>query len=779
MQKTKLNLFLACISVFLIAISSSAQLIDKNINVANLSNAQINQIRSEMTRRNMSMSDLENEARNNGMSATDFTILKSRLEAVAPEQTQASMAVEDKVERDTLLPETQIQMDEVKPNSVYGSEFFSTAALNFEPNENMVTPDSYVLGVGDEMHVLVYGMQEYSTNVKVTKEGKINLPIIGQLHVAGLTYGAAKVEVKKACSKIYSSLNSGQSHLSLTLTNMRTIRVTVLGAQRPGTYSVSSLATVFNALHAAGGPNQYGTYRKIELIRNNKVIQTIDIYKFLTTGDQSENVSLQENDLIRIPVYDIRVSIEGKIKRPGVYELLPGEKFNDLLEYCGGFDEAAFRKNIKLIRNTDDGMRVIDMTEEKYNAYTPELGDVFKVSQNIAKFDNKVSIRGAVYRPDDYEFVEGMTVADLISKAEGFRPDAYTTRAVLIREKEDLTKVLVDVNVVDGTLNLQKNDELVISSSFDFKNQSTVYIGGQVKNSGSYPYIENMTLYDLILLAGGFTEMASKHLEISSVIIKDEKAGDFTQMSVVKQWEIDTLLVDQSKNLAIGPHDIVNIRTKPIFEKQKTVTIVGPVEYPGDYVVSDKKERVLDVIERSGGFKYDADLNAIRVVRKVEQYDETGELLHRKEIIIPIDYNKILKAPESEKNFALQAGDRIVVGIKRGTVLVVGHVERNSEIPYANHRLKYYVSAAGGFGNDPFKKRVYIIYPNGQAKETKSFMGIRKYPKVVPGSEIVVPEKPEYKRKGPRMSASEIIGIGSAITGLGSITLAIVRLLQQ
>lgn len=767
--------------MFLLAGSLYAQQVSlsnlKNVKVSELSDQDIQDIHSEMNSRNMSFSTMEKLALTNGMSPTDFSILKARLEALEP-----PLPVQDKaIQKGSDIHEQVIQMDDVKRTHVYGSEIFSTSSLSFEPNSNMATPGSYVLGAGDELQIVIYGMQEYTGVATVSKEGKINIPVVGQVFVNGLTFDAAQTQIKKACGKIYSSLNSGQSQLSVTLSKIRTIRITIIGAKKSGNYSVSSLSTVFNALHIAGGPDDNGSYRKIELIRNNNVIKTIDIYRFLTKGDQSDNINLIDNDVIRIPVYDNRVKIEGHVKRPGVFEILPEENFQNLLEYCGGFDEAAYRKNIKLIQNSEEGLKVLDLTEDKYKAYIPQVGDVFKVSQLSSRFDNKVSVRGAVYRPDDYEFVEGMTILDLIKKADGLTQDVYVNRALLIREKEDLTKEITHVsieNILNGTeeIILRKNDELVISSAFDFRSQHTVKISGEVKNTGEYPYLENITLYDLVLLAGGFTDRASRLIEITSVIIKDEKSGDNTKISKILELEIDTLLSDQSKNILLKPYDMVQVRKKPIFETQRSILITGQVEYPGTYVISDKKERILDIINRSGGFQYDADLNAIRVVRKIDQVEEDGSVISSREVVIPVDYNKIVKSPKNRKNFTLQANDRIVVGEKRETVVVLGNVQINTEIPHTKSNVKYYISGAGGYLGNSDKKRIYVVQPNGMAESTKSFLGIRNYPKVVPGSQIFVPVKPD--RSNDRISRTEAIGISGMVVSFFGTLAAIIRITQ-
>lgn len=743
----------------------------RNINVANLSNQEVEQIKKEMDKQNMSIDAVESLAMANGMTAQDFSILKARLAATTP-QAQANPT---NVEAGTNVKEQVIQMDETKRAEVYGAEFFNNASLSFEPNSSMATPASYVLGPGDEIQLIIYGMQEYAGTFPVSKEGYISIPVVGQIHVSGLSFEAAKTQIKSASQKAYQSLATGQSQISLSLAKIRSIRITIIGAQKPGNYSVSSLSTVFNALHIAGGPSRDGSYRKIELIRNNKVIKVIDIYRFLTTGSQEDNINLEENDVIRIPVYENRVKIEGNVKRSGVFELLPNETFNDLLNYAGGFDEAAYRKNIKLIQNSNKdagGIKMFDLTEDKYRNYKPQLGDVIKVSPILAKFENKVSIKGSVYRPDDYEFVNGMTVKTLVEKAEGVTQDAYLTHAILIREKDDLTKEITYVNLKEvlggqGDISLRKNDELVISSLFEFNSKKVLHINGEVKNAGEYPYIENIKLYDLILMAGGFTDGASKIVELTSMIIKDAPSGQSSKVSDVKVIEIDTLLVNQSSNIALAPYDVITVRKKPTFEKLTSVTVSGQVEYPGSYVISDKNERVLDFINRAGGLKYYANPEGLRIIRTSEVINADGTK-GTKEVIIPINYEKIIKRPRDKENFIVQRGDVLIVPEKKGTVGVFGQVQLNLEIPYFSKKLKKYINYSGGFGERPYKKRIYVIQPNGLAKATKRFLGIPIYPRIKSGATIIVPTKPETDGEKGKISAGEWAVIASVITSLAS-----------
>ena len=739
----------------------------KSIQVQSLSENEVLKIKAEMEKQNMSISVLENLALSNGMSPSDFLILKTRLDQVSATSLNPS-----EVDMGTAISEKPIELDKtsaIVKSQIFGSEIFNNTTLSFEPNPNMATPANYILGPGDEMQIVIYGMQEFASAAMVSKEGKITIPIVGQVFVNGLTFEAAKVQIKKACSKVYSSLGSGQSSLSVSLSKIRTIKVTIIGVNKPGNYSVSSLSTVFNALHIAGGPDANGSYRSIELIRNNKVIRKIDIYKFLTKGDQSDNINLLENDVIRVPVYENRVKIEGHVKKPGIFELLSTETFTDLMAYCGGFDEAAYRKNIKLVQNSANGLKILDLAEQDYSTYVPQLGDIFKVSELLGNIQNKISVKGSVYRPDDYEFEEGLTIKTLIEKADGLTPDAFRTRALLIREKEDLTKEMIHIDlnsIFNGgqDIVLKKNDELLVSSIFDFKNQKTVSISGQIKKSGDYPYIENLRLYDLIMQAGGFLEGSSKVVEISSVIIKDEAIKDQKENSIVKTLEIDTLLIDQSKNIILSPFDDVQIRKKPVYETQRTVSIDGQVIYPGAYVVLNKHERFLDVLTRAGGLKVDANERAIVVLRNGKK--------------IPINYKKTVSSPNSNSNIFIKPGDQIIISKLENTVTVNGQVYLNTEVPFVNgKRVKYYINSVGGLSENADKGKIYVVKANGLAKSTKKFLFFKKHPRIEPGAQVYVPVKVE-KIRNNKLSTSELAIIGSAITSVTTSVFAILSLIK-
>ena len=402
---------------------------------------------------------------------------------------------------------------------------FDNPTLNFQPNLKLATPVNYVLGPGDELQVSVNGVQEFNDNVPVTVEGKVNIQYVGQISVSGMTIEAATQKIKGAISRIYSTVRSGQSQVSVSLSRIRTIKVTIIGSRQPGNYSISSLATVYNALFLGGGPGKNGSYRNIELIRNNKVYKNIDIYRFLVSGNQSDNVGLKDNDVIRIPAYTNRVTVEGEVKRPGIFEMKKGEHFSDLLNFASGFNEFAYTASVNVLQKTGKEFKVADIQAAQYSSYIPLNGDVYRVSKILNRFENRIIIEGAVFRPDTYSFYQGMRISDLIAQAEGLKEDAYIKRARIVRLKSDLTYENVNVDLskaMSGDFNadiaLKKEDVVTVYSILDFREEYKVTIDGEVKKPGVYDYQENLTFNDLIIEAGGLTGSASKRVEIARMI---------------------------------------------------------------------------------------------------------------------------------------------------------------------------------------------------------------------------------------------------------------------
>ncbi|WP_337967390.1 SLBB domain-containing protein [uncultured Flavobacterium sp.] len=770
-----------------------------SIKVDYLSQEDLVKIASQLKSNNMTIDDAEPIALSKGMSQDEFDKLRAKLKDISSTSGNDSKVNSLKNNKSEFgRNQEKIVNVKVKDSAnalIFGSELFDNPSLNFEPDLKLATPMNYTLGPGDELQVSVYGVQEYSASIPVSVEGKIVIENVGQISVSGMSIEAATQKIKAAIAKVYSTVRSGQSQVSISLTQIRTIKVTIVGGKQPGNYSISSLATVYNALHLAGGPGKNGSYRNIELIRNNKVYKKIDIYKFIVKGDQSDNVSLKDNDVVRIPAYNDRVTVEGEVKRPGIFEMKQGETFTDLLGFASGFNEFAYTASVNVVQKTGKEFKVHDINESDFNNYNPKSGDVFKITKILNRFENRIKIEGAVFRPDYYSYSNEMRVSDLITRAEGLKEDAYTKRARIIRLKSDLTTEIVNVDLnaaMSGDLNadvkLKREDIVTVYSILDFREEYKVTIDGEVKKPGVYDYYENLTLNDLIVEVGGLTGSASKRVEIARMIKSDVIVENDPKRIELVELEITAENNEQIKNFILKPFDVINIRRIAVYEKPEMVTVSGAVAYPGKYVLANKKESVYNIVMRAGGVTSIANVDGVKIKRPINQdqieeiesvdlnlaktktdtvgsNDKLAKKLKDdlKFATIPVNWEKIVKDKNHYSNVTLFPGDEITVATFNEGVKVTGNVLLTSEIPYRSGKgFKYYINSVGGVDNKGWKKKAYIIYPNGKASVTESFLFFRAYPKVTPGSQIVVPEKPETKR----MSTGEWVSIGSVLTSL-------------
>lgn len=719
-----------------------------------------------------------------GMPESEISKLNSRIEKLATINSNNSRASETQANQTPVKErfseqDGQVPMQRSKTDlSVYGSELFTETSLVFEPNLRIPTPAGYILGPDDELVINVFGFSEKTYNVAVNEEGNIYIPQVGPIFLNGLSIEQASAKIKnKLASTIYKAIGSGQTRVQISLGKIRSIRVTVIGeAKKPGTYTVSSLTTLFNILYLCGGPSDLGSYRTIELIRGNELKRSVDLYAFLTRGDQKDNVLLQEGDVIRIPYYTARISLNGSIKHKGKYEVLSGETFNDVLKYSGGFADDAYKASVTIYQFTDTERKIADLQKRNYESYKPSTGDSIVVGKLLNRYANKLTITGAVLRPGEYELENGSGLKDLIKKAGGLKEDVYLKRGSISRIDENgLSEQLsfdIDSVMTDKvTIALKRSDSVNIYSIFDIQNEASISIEGEVNKPGKYKWAKSITLKDLLLTAGGATEAGDvRNIEIARRI-------DNINLNTLNhlQTEIISVNLEDSvsyTDIALQPFDVINVRQKPEYAKQRTVTVDGMVINPGRYTLKMSGDRISDVIKRAGGFRANADTSALIIKRlvKTNQTNIDREKVFSKLLNIKEDslnsssrmkneiykeYDKIsinlttaLTNPNSTENMLLEEGDILTIEPNTNLVKVSGEVYFPTIVPFEKGAsLKYYIQKSGSFTDQARKSGTLVIYPDGKAKKVKKFLFFRSYPEVVARAEIFVPQKSDRNKQ--------------------------------
>jgi protein involved in polysaccharide export with SLBB domain len=757
----------------------------EGVNIDDLSDEEIGSYYQKAKENGLSDQDIFRLLEEKGLPQEEMQKLEERIPLLKTAQTKPtkpekekklpSAQTKDRYENKDAaeLPRQQVEAD----LTVFGSELFTSNSLVFEPNLRIPTPVGYVLGPDDELVINVFGYSEKTYNVTVSEEGNIYIPQVGPIQVNGLTIEQASAKIRsKLASTIYKAINTGQTNLQVSLGKIRSIRVTVIGeARKPGTLTVSSLTTLFNLLYLCGGPSDYGSYRNIELIRANEVKRYVDLYAFLLKGDQKDNVPLKEGDVVRIPYYQTRVSLNGNVKRKGKYELREGENFEDLLQVSGGFADDAYKGAVTIYQFTETERRITDLTRSQFNQYQPSASDSIVVGKISDRYENRLKLRGAVMRPGDYALTPNLTLKDLIERAGGVKGDVYTRRGSINRLNDNNTPVQVsfDLDAVLAnkvSIPLKKNDEITIYSIFDLQTSPEVTIDGYIYRPGKYKWAQNLSLRDLILQAGGITEPGNaSNIEIARRIDNaDIAAANYVQTEILNIDLSDSVAVNDVK---LHPFDVINIRQRPGFSSQRTIFLEGMVRNPGRYTLRMSGEKISDVIKRAGGFRPNADTSAllIRRLSKKSQSKEERErvfskLLRAQKDSIPdssivkkeilADYDKIsinlglaLSNPQSPENMLLEDGDVLTIENNTNLVKVTGEVYFPTIIPYKeNARLNYYIEKSGSYTPLARKSGALVIYPDGKAKKVSRFLFIKSYPEVVSRSEVYVPQKSDKNK---------------------------------
>lgn len=781
----------------------------ENIRVDELSDSQISQLYERMQERGLSISEVETLAIARGMDPAEVSKLRSRINQVRSSSGQTGQQRSgDRSRNQKGIPQRpteissfrSVQADtlgmllddqEQDSSSVFGSNIFSNHLLTFEPSMNIPTPKNYILGPGDELVIDIWGAAENTYQLTINPEGAVNISSIGPVFVNGLTIEEARQRLTAKLATIYSGLRGDDPNTfaQISLGNVRSIKVSIVGEARvPGTYTLSSLSTVFNALYAAGGPSKEGTYRSIKVLRNGNVHKEVDLYNFLVSGDLSDNITLQDQDIIKIDPYINRVQVNGQTKNIGLFETLDGETFEDLLTFTGGFKPDAYTNRIKVIRSTDREKKVLDISYPDQSNTVLQSGDSITVEKILDRYENRIELEGAVFRPGVYELEQNSTLLTLIENAEGLMGDAYLERAVIYRTRPDYSIEAIPVNLENlmadsaaHDVELVKDDRIKISSIFDLQELRTVRVSGSVLNPGSYRFVENSSLKDLIFQANGFRDEAAPYnIEIARRIVDDQSGTIRNEIAEIITVDIENGLQYSSEleEIELKPFDQVFVRKSPSYEIQQTVQIRGEVLYPGEYAISTRDFKLSDLIEKSGGLTEFAFAEGASLTRQLEDNIREGDLNIAEDSLIEenqqieslnqvgIQLEEVLENPNSDYNLRLEPGDVIEVPKRLQTVQIRGEVLYPINAQYDDSRsFRSYISAAGGFTEKANTKRAYIVYANGEVDRTKKFLFFRSYPKVRPGSVLIIPPKEE--RAG--MSPQERVAILSTIVSMAAI----------
>ncbi len=771
-----------CISISLVAQMSDEQILREMMNYSNAGMTQ-EQIYLELTKKGVTVDQLQR--------------LKERYGNRQDLATPASSGVMQEAGRtqEVVVAPRERGAEELVPqeNRIFGQDFFSTHNLTFEPNMNMPTPANYILGPGDEVIIDIWGNSELNVRYIIAPDGHITVPGLGRIQLSGMRVDQATAHIRNAFSTIYSDLDSPQprTFLARSVGNVRTIRVNVMGeVVTPGTYTLSSFASAFHALYAAGGINKIGSLRTIRVFRAGKTEAVIDIYEYLMHGNSAGDITLRDGDIVKVDPYGVLAQITGEVKRPMWYEMKENETLDDLIRFAGGFRGEAYKENVQLRRKGTSEMEVYTVNALQFPDFRMHDGDQISVGNILTRFANRVSIEGAVMRPGSYAIGDDIkTVGDLMKMAQGPREDAFLSRALLYREKEDLTPIVESVDV-EALLNnripdvpLRKNDRLFVPSVISLLDNFTINVGGEVRAPGTYAYADNMSIEDVIVQAGGLRESASTaRIDVYRRIKKPESTTDSGVTGEAFSFSLKNgLIISGDKSFTLEPFDEVFVRRSPGYEPQRNVAIEGEVLFGGQYAKLTKDERLSSLVNRAGGLTQFAYPKGARLQRQLTEAEQrrTREALMAKISIqgdstmrenpnllanvdlssqyVGIDLEKALKNPGSEDDIVLREGDVLSVPIYNPTVRISGGVLYPNMVAFSKKKkLDDYVEMAGGYSRLAMKGKAFVIYMNGQ-------VATGRRAKIEPGCEIVVPEKPER----PRMSLPEILGISNSIATLG------------
>ena len=730
-----------------------------------------------------------------------YNLYQSRQSSNAA-QAEAAEASRTHSTNGDVTDDSQVTAFVAENNTVYGRNIFRDKGLNFAPSENLATPRNYRLGPGDEVIIDVFGRNQTTLRSTISPEGSINVDILGPVYLSGMTIDEANKYLKKRLSQIYSGLGkSSGTDMRLSLGQIRTIQITVVGdVTNPGTYVLSAFATAFHALYKAGGVVEPGTLRDIKVLRNDKVVAKVDVYDFLLNGSMSSDIRLDEGDVILVGPYKSLVSIEGGVKRAMFFELKDGETLSKLLDYAGGFTNGANTNSVTVYRQDQKSFEVRTVEDKEFASFVMRNGDRVEIGQLQSRFENRLTIHGSVFFPGTYELSDGVrTAKQLVAKAGGLLPEAYTDRVVVHREHPDKTQEVFSLNLTDILAGLrpdfvlENNDEIFISSAYDLKEQGTMTISGMVAKPGEYPFAENTTIEDFIIMAGGLLDGASSSRVDVTRRKKDADGKVATsEIGELYSFSLENGLADTGeRGFVLEPYDEVMVHKSPSYNIQRHFTVNGEVNFPGTYSLTSRQERVSDLMAKAGGlteFAYLAGAHLTRIAtpeelaiasRMVEVMENQLDTLGRQArsaitttYEVSIDLEKALANPGGDADVVLREGDILSIPSYNNVVRIHGAVRFPTAVNYENKmRGRDYIEAAGGYNKDALRSKGYVVNMGGRASRFRCGM------KIEPGSEIYIPAKEKVKEK--EFNPQVLLAVAQSAASMGTLAVAVYSIIRS
>ncbi|QZE14735.1 SLBB domain-containing protein [Halosquirtibacter laminarini] len=806
-MKTKILLLFAIIFFGLkLAVAQSVNIATVDVNT--LSEDQLLKIKNEIDSRGVTIDQAMILAKQKGASDFQISMLKKRLNTLSfnsSKNTSEQQSTEEKTVDDTNLVEQNDSPIRIQDKQnidprlkrIFGASLFYNDAISFSPSSIINVTDDYLISIGDEVSIQVWGDAQATYQLPVNQSGAIQLPNLGPIYINGKTSREAFHKIDKMLTKIYAGMSGPNPTIftEISLSSQHKINVLVMGdVQVPGSYKLPANSTAFNAIFSCGGPNINGSFRDIRVIRNNMIIAHLDLYDFFIKGIRGEDPQLRDNDVIYIPNFKNRVELRGAFRRNMMYELLKGETLQNAIDYSGGFANNSYNSRVKILRNSDGLKEISVVKSEDFDKFKLYDGDIVSSDSVLNKFKNKVIIKGAVFRPGSYELKDGMLLSGLLQTASGLREDAYLERGFITRRDENMQFANLSFSLKDILNNkddvvLRADDVISIRSIYDMSEIKKVSVFGELNAPGDFPFVDDMTLEDLIVKAGGFSNDAdASFVEVTRNLSQSEAQTLSDTISHYFSFALDRdlSLSEDAKKFHLKPFDIIYIRRAPGRRKSGSVKLNGEILYAGDYGIISKQDHVSDIINRAGGLTPDAFTEGAMLIRKRDKKNATGsnmkklfdnedlilELEDSDTEIVGIDLDKIMKDPHGNFDILVRAGDKIHIPKRTETVRVSGNIMNPiASIYKKGQKLKSYINKSGGFGPHSKKSKVYVVYANGTTAVTKNYLFFKNYPKIEPGSEIVVPRKTVKQDQ-----TTKWVSIGSSVTSLAVAVATLVNL---